>query len=97
MSEKEEKRAQILDLLKGHQISQHDAAKRLGITTRQVRRLSKRYQAAGLAGSLELPFRWDACSYGILFVCFVLLEGLRSLPSFFPTGWSSVQDLRPIP
>ena len=53
MSEKEEKRAQILDLLKGHQISQQDAAKRLGITTRQVRRLSKRYQAAGLAGLLS--------------------------------------------
>lgn len=50
MSEKEEKRAQILDQLKGHQLSQQDAAKRLGMTTRQVRRLSKRYQEAGLSG-----------------------------------------------
>ena len=50
MSEKEEKRAQILDLLKGHQLSQQDASQRMGIATRQVRRLSKRYQAIGLAG-----------------------------------------------
>lgn len=50
MSETEEKRAQILDQLKGHQLSQQDAAKRLGITTRQVRRLSKRYQEEGLSG-----------------------------------------------
>ncbi|MDP1933157.1 MAG: ISNCY family transposase [Gammaproteobacteria bacterium] len=50
MSQKEVKRAQVLDLVKDRKISQQDASKRLGITTRQVRRLSKRYQAAGLPG-----------------------------------------------
>ncbi len=40
----------VLDMLKAHKISQQDASQRLGITTRQVRRLAKRYQAAGLAG-----------------------------------------------
>ncbi len=50
MSQEEVKRARILDMLKEHKISQQDASKRLGITTRQVRRLSNRYQAAGLAG-----------------------------------------------
>ena len=50
MSQKEAKKAQVLELLKEHKISQQEASKRLGITTRQVRRLTKRYQAAGLAG-----------------------------------------------
>ena len=50
MSQKEAKQAQVLELLKEHKISQQEASKRLGITTRQVRRLTRRYQAAGLAG-----------------------------------------------
>ena len=50
MSQKEAKKAQVLELLKEHKISQQEASKRLGITTRQVRRLTKRYQASGLAG-----------------------------------------------
>lgn len=50
MSQEEVKRAQVLDMLKAHKINQQDASKRLGITTRQVHRLTKRYQAAGLAG-----------------------------------------------
>lgn len=50
MSQKEAKQAQVLDLLKENKISQQEASKRLGITTRQVRRLSKCYQKAGLAG-----------------------------------------------
>ena len=50
MSHKEVKRAQVLDLLKENTISQQEAAKRLGVSTRQVRRLTKRYQLAGLAG-----------------------------------------------
>jgi len=50
MSQKEVKRAQVLDLLIEGKISQQDASKRLGVTTRQVRRLTRRYQAAGLAG-----------------------------------------------
>ena len=53
MSQKEVKRAQVLDMLKEDKVSQQEAAGRLCITTRQVRRLSKRYQAAGLAGLLS--------------------------------------------
>ena len=47
MSQKEVKKAQVLELLKDKKISQEEAAKRLDITTRQVRRLSKRYRAVG--------------------------------------------------
>lgn len=50
MSHKEVKRAQVLELLKEAKISQQEAARRLGVTTRQVRRLAKRYQEDGLAG-----------------------------------------------
>ena len=50
MSHKEVKRAQVLDQLKENKISQQEASMRLGITTRQVRRLCRRYQADGLAG-----------------------------------------------
>lgn len=50
MNEKEAKQARVLELLKENKISQQDASVRLGITTRQVRRLTKRYQATGLAG-----------------------------------------------
>lgn len=47
---KEAKQAQVLALLKEHKIRQQEAGVRLGITTRHVRRLTKRYQAEGLAG-----------------------------------------------
>lgn len=50
MSHNEMKRAQILDLLKAAGISQLEAARQLGVTSRQVRRLAKRYQVEGLAG-----------------------------------------------
>ena len=50
MSQKEVKRAQVLDLLKEDKISQQEAARRMGISTRQARRLSKHYLAAGLSG-----------------------------------------------
>ena len=50
MSHNEVKRAQILDLLKADRISQLEAARQLGVTPRQVRRLAKRYQVDGLAG-----------------------------------------------
>lgn len=53
MSQKEVKKAQVLELLKDKKISQEEAAKRLDITTRQVRRLSKRYQAAGMDGWID--------------------------------------------
>lgn len=50
MHQKEVKRAQILELLKANSISQQEASKRIGISTRQVRRLSKCYQLEGLDG-----------------------------------------------
>jgi transposase len=50
MSQQEVKRSQVLDLLKAAQISQQEASMRLGIGTRQVRRLAKRYLAQGLSG-----------------------------------------------
>ena len=50
MSQKEVKRAQVLDRLKEGKISQQEAARQMGVSTRQARRLSKRYQMEGLAG-----------------------------------------------
>ena len=50
MSQKEVKRAQVLDMLEEDKISQQEASKRIGVSTRQVRRLSKRYRAEGLGG-----------------------------------------------
>ena len=50
MSQKEVKRAQILDLLSESKISQQEAANRMSVTPRQVRRLVKRYQRSGLDG-----------------------------------------------
>jgi len=50
MSQKEVKRAQVLDMLKEDKINQLEASKRMGVSPRQVLRLSKRYQAEGLAG-----------------------------------------------
>ena len=50
MSQKEVRRAQVLDRLKEGKISQQQASKQMGITPRQARRLAKRYQMAGLAG-----------------------------------------------
>ena len=50
MSQKEVERAQILDQLKEDKISPREAAQRLGISTRQVRRLAKLYMASGLSG-----------------------------------------------
>jgi transposase len=53
MSQKEVKKAQILDMLKEGKISQQEASQRLGVTTRQVRRLAKRYLASGLNGLIS--------------------------------------------
>jgi len=50
MSQKEVRRAQVLDMLEAGKISQQAASLQMGISTRQVRRLSKRYRAEGLAG-----------------------------------------------
>jgi DNA-directed RNA polymerase specialized sigma24 family protein len=43
MSQNEVKRAQVLDLLRERKISQQETSKRLGVSTRQVRRLAKRF------------------------------------------------------
>ena len=53
MSQKEATRAQILGLVDELKISQKEAAKRLNITSRQVRRLIKRYHAEGLPGLIS--------------------------------------------
>lgn len=53
MSQNEVKKAQILDMLKAKKISQQEASQRLGITTRQVRRLAKHYLASGLNGLIS--------------------------------------------
>lgn len=53
MSQKEAKRAQILEQMTAGEISQTEAAKRIGVTVRQVHRLDKRYRAFGLAGLIS--------------------------------------------
>jgi transposase len=50
MSQKEVKRAQILDMLKEGKIDQKEASERMGVSLRQVRRLSVRYRVEGLCG-----------------------------------------------
>lgn len=53
MSQKEARRAQVLDLLKEGVISGQEAAKRMGVGARQVRRIVRRYQSEGLAGLIS--------------------------------------------
>ncbi len=53
MSQKEVKRAQVLDKLRAGEISQQEAARRIGVSTRQARRLATRYQREGVAGLIS--------------------------------------------
>lgn len=53
MSQKEAQRAQVLELLKVDKISQQEASKRMDVSTRQVRRLAKRYLTEGLDGLIS--------------------------------------------
>ncbi len=53
MSLKEAKRAQILEHMTAGKISQTEAAKRIGVTVRQVHRLDKSYRAFGPAGLIS--------------------------------------------
>ena len=53
MSQKEATRAQILGLVEELKISQKEAAKRINVTPRQVRRLIKCYRANGLPGLIS--------------------------------------------
>ena len=50
MSQKELDRVTVLERLNAKQLSQIEAARRLGLSTRQVRRLQSRYEALGAAG-----------------------------------------------
>ena len=50
MSQKEVKRAQVLEMLREDKISQQEAARRMGVSPRQARRLSGLYLREGLAG-----------------------------------------------
>jgi len=53
VSQTEVKRAQVLDTLKEGEISQLKAARRIGVSTRQARRLAKRYLREGVAGLIS--------------------------------------------
>ena len=53
MSQKEVKRAQVMDLLTAGKIDQKEAARRLDVSVRQIRRIVKRYRAAGLPGLIS--------------------------------------------
>jgi len=50
MSQKEVKRAQVLDMLEEDKISQQEASKRIGVSTRQVRAVVQVLSAEGLGG-----------------------------------------------
>jgi transposase len=74
MSKKEVKRSRILDRLKEGKISQQEAAQQVDISTRQVRRLAKRYQREGLVGLISkkrgyASNRWLARSWSSCTAC----------------------------
>jgi transposase len=53
MSQPELNRCQVLQRLQDRQLRQHQAAELLGVTTRQVRRLVRTYQAGGAPGLIS--------------------------------------------
>ena len=53
MSQKEVVRAQILSLLEEGKIDQQQAAVRMDVSARQVRRMVRRYRAEGLPGLIS--------------------------------------------
>ncbi|MEE8057236.1 MAG: helix-turn-helix domain-containing protein [Pseudomonadales bacterium] len=53
MSKKERDRVAVITQVIDKRLNQSQAAKQLGITTRQVRRLVKRYRAEGEAGLIS--------------------------------------------
>lgn len=53
MSQSELNRCQVLQRLQDRQLPQHQAAKLLGVTVRQVRRLRRTYAADGAAGLIS--------------------------------------------
>ena len=50
MSQKEAKRAQVMELLTAGKIDQKEAGKRLTVSVRQIRRIVRRYRSEGLPG-----------------------------------------------
>ena len=53
MSQKEAVRAQVMELLTTGKIDQQQAARRLAVSVRQIKRIVKRYREAGLAGLIS--------------------------------------------
>ena len=53
MSQKEAVRAQVMELLTTGKIDKQQAARRLAVSIRQIKRIVKRYREAGLAGLLS--------------------------------------------
>ncbi len=53
MSQKEAKRAQVMELLTAGKIDQKEAGKRLAVSVRQIKRIVRRYRAAGLPGLIS--------------------------------------------
>lgn len=50
MSQKEAKRAQVMELLTAGKLDQKEAGKRLGVSVRQIKRIVRRYRIEGLPG-----------------------------------------------
>ncbi len=53
MSQKETKRAQIMELLEADKIDQKEAGRRLSISVRQIKRIVRRYRDEGLPGLIS--------------------------------------------
>ena len=53
MSQKEAKRAQVMELLTAGKIDQKEAGQRLAVSVRQIKRIVRRYRATGLAGLIS--------------------------------------------
>ena len=53
MSQKEAKRAQVMELLTAGEINQKEAGQRLAVSVRQIKRIVRRYRETGLAGLIS--------------------------------------------
>lgn len=53
MSQKEAKRAQVMELLTAGRIDQKEAGRRLGVSARQIKRIVRRYRNEGLPGLIS--------------------------------------------
>jgi len=50
MTQKEAKRAQVMELLTAGKIDQGEAGKRLAVSVRQIKRIARRYRDEGFPG-----------------------------------------------